>query len=252
MPRASTLALLALLLAPSPARSEPAAERPAEVVLLPPPAGLARLVRPERRLEASLVILLPDALGEDGRADPYADSLLARGIATLVLGVGDGEETAPPSPDPAASAEAAAASLRWARQSGFAEARIGLAGFGLGGRAALLATEGQPVAALYPRCLSLAPPGQGDALLIQAAAEAEACDGIAGQPRVTLLLLPGAAHGWDAQGVTWPGAGLLLPDPAGPGRIPAAADPAATLRAAEALADWFAARLMPPLPHAAR
>gem|GEM_PF-7033175 len=47
-------------------------------------AGLAQLLRPEGT--APLAIVRQDVLGEDGRSDPYVDTLLACGIATSVLG----------------------------------------------------------------------------------------------------------------------------------------------------------------------
>ena len=39
-----------------------------------------------------VVILLPDATGDEGRAEAYVDALAARGIASLVLGIEEQEE----------------------------------------------------------------------------------------------------------------------------------------------------------------
>lgn len=216
---------------------------PVTLIQLPAAAGPGRLVRPERRAEIGLVILLPDMLGDDGRAEHYVDSLLARGIATLTLGLGEGNETRPPPRDPGSTPEAVTATLRWARQQGIATARIALAGFGIGGRAALLRAEGRPVAALYPRCNALDMPEEVEAMVIQGDADAEGCPAVAALPGVALRLIPGAGHGWDVPGGARPGAGVLVDDPAGSGRIRASTDHGATLIAAEALADWFESRL---------
>jgi len=237
-------ALLLLLALAGPAL----AERPAALHQLPDPAGLARLVRPEAAA-APLVILLPDALGEDGRAEPYVDSLLARGIATLSLGIGADPDTARQSTEPAASAAALAVALDWARGAGFDPAATGVLGFGLGGRAAL--AGGVPAVALYPGCANLPAPA-GPALVLQGEEAAAACGEVVASAGMALRLLPGAGHGWDAPGAIWPSPGPLLPDPAGGPRRQARADHAVTLLAAEAAADWFEAMLAPAARSAAR
>lgn len=224
------------------------AESPVLMLRLAEPAGVGRLLMPEDAGAATpLVILLPDALGEEIRTDPYVDSLLARGIASLTFGFDDGIEVAAAPRDAAASVEAAAIALAWARQAGVAPGRIGLIGFGAGGRAALLGGQGLPAAALYPGCAGLVLPGAGEAIILQGAAAAEGCASLSPPSGVTLRLLPGAGHGWDAQGF----APLLL-DPAGSGRIRATPNHDVTLLAAEALADWFEARLAPHRRRAAR
>lgn len=220
--------LLPLLLLAAPAA---AGETPAELIRLPEPAGLARLVRPEAA-GAPLVVILPDALGEDGRAEAYVDSLLARGIATLALGLGEDADAPGGGEERAASPEAAAVARDWAGEAGFG--RPGVLGFGLGGRAAL--ATGMPAVALYPGCAGLPAPG-APALVLQGADAALGCP--VPPPGLTLRLLAGAGHGWDAPGAIWPSPGPLLPDPAGGPRIRARADLEATLAAAEAAADWF-------------
>ncbi len=209
-------------------------ESPAELLRLPEPSGLARLVRPEAPA-APVVIMLPDALGDDGRAEPYVDSLLARGIATLALGLGEDTERPDGAVEPAAAPGAVAPARAWAE--GAAQGRVGVLGFGLGGRAALAGAAGLPVAALYPGCARLPQP-KGPAFVLQGAEAAEDCDALSGGA-ITLLLLPGAGHGWDAPGAIWPSPGPLLPDPAGGPRLRARMDLDATLTAAEAVADWF-------------
>ena len=70
------------------------------------------------------VLILPDALGADGRALPYVESLLGAGIAVLELRD--------------ASAEAARAALALLASDPRIEApRLGVLGFGQGGRLAL-------------------------------------------------------------------------------------------------------------------
>jgi dienelactone hydrolase len=150
------------------------------------------------------------------------DSLLARGIAKLTLGLGDNLES------PTAPVEPAAA-----------PAATGVLGFGLGGRAALTGAEGVPAAALYPGCAGL-PDASGTVLILQGDA---ACP-TAPMASPRLLLIPGAGHAWDAPGALWPSPGPLLPDPAGGPRLGARADHAVTLLAAEAIADWFEQRLV--------
>ncbi|MBR0650644.1 hypothetical protein GXW78_13290 [Roseomonas terrae] len=238
------LAVAACLLI-SAARAEPLVV----MLSLPMPAGTGRLVLPDGAGAATpLVIMLPDTLGEDLRTDPYVDSLLARGIASLVLGFDDGVETQGTLHDAATSADAAIVALGWASAAGPAGLRVGLIGFGAGGRAALRSGGvAVAVAALYPGCVELDLPPEGEALILQGAAVAGGCDALLLPPGVVLRLLPGAGHAWDAQGIA-----PMLPDPAGADRIRATPDHETTLLAAEALADWFEARLAPPERHAAR
>lgn len=241
-------ALLLTLLLAAPAAAQPTAtaaagETPAALVRLAEPAGLARLVRPQGQDAVPLVVILPDALGDDGRAEPYVDSLLARGIATLALGLDDTQD--------ASAAAALAPALRWAEQAGFAPAGIGVLGFGLGGRAALASGTERPVLALYPGCTALPEPA-GPALVLQGTEAAAGCGEVIAAAGMTLRLIPGAGHGWDAPGALWPSPGPLLPDPAGGARLRAQADHAVTLHAAETAADWFQAQLAPPGAGAAR
>jgi dienelactone hydrolase len=236
--------LLLLLLSAFPAALPAAAgETPAELIRLPEPAGLARLVRPLGAVAPPLVVLLPDRLGEDGRSEPYVDSLLARGIATLALGLGEDLESPATPVEPAAAPEALAPALDWARAAGFAPEATGVLGFGLGGRAALAGAEGLPMAALYPGCRDLALPRSGPALVMQGGDAAEGCAALDPPPRVILHLLPGVGHAWDAPGAIWPSPGPLLPDPAGGGLLRSRRDLTVTLIAAEAIADWFEAAL---------
>jgi hypothetical protein len=66
MPNAATAALLVALTGTGPLPSEV----PAELVRLPEPAGIGRLTLPHAGGTAPLVVLLPDTVGEDGRAEP--------------------------------------------------------------------------------------------------------------------------------------------------------------------------------------
>lgn len=245
--------LLLLLLSAFPAALPAAAgETPAELFRLPEPAGMARLVRPMGVIAPPLVVVLPDALGEDGRSEPYVDSLLARGIATLVLGLGEDFDSPTAPVEPAAAPEALAPALAWAWAKGFAPAATGVLGLGLGGRAALIEAQGAPTAALYPGCRDLALPGSGPALVLQGEDAAEGCAALALPPRVTIRLLHGAGHAWDAPGAIWPSPGPLLPDPAGGGLLRSRRDLTVTLTAAEAIADWFEAALLSSARQVAR
>lgn len=226
-----------LLVLAAPAAAQPAAE----LVRIGEPAGLGRLVRPEGVRDAPLVVLLPDALGDDGRSEPYVDSLLARGIASLVLGLED-DAAAKDGPEPAAAPAALAPALAWALGTGIPAARIGVMGFGLGARAALEAAGALPAAALYPRCAGLAAK-PGRAVILQGEADAAGCGGLDLPAGVAFRLMRDAGHAWDAPGAIWPSPGPILPDPAGGARLQAHPDLPATLLAAEFLADWFQAAL---------
>jgi dienelactone hydrolase len=241
--------LLLLLLLPAIARAETAAGW----VRLPEPAGLGRLLRPADAVPGALVILLPDATGEDGRAEPYVEALAERRIATLVLGLGEDEDQpARPARDAAAHPEAAAAALAWAARRGFDAARLGLLGFGAGARAALAGPA--PAVALYPGCARLPPPAAPAALLVQGAEapDAAACLALDPPARAERRLLPGLGHGWDVPGALWPVRGPLLPDPAGPGRVQAVTDAQGTYAAASLVAAWLEQRLIGHAPTAQR
>ena len=234
------LCLLMLLATPA-----LAAERPAELHPLPGPATLGRLLTGKDAPRGPLVILLPDALGDDGRAEPYAEALEARGIASLTLGLSmDWDAPDAPAVDPAASAAAADAAAAWAMTEGFDPARIGVLGFGAGGRAALEAGGAMPVVALYPGCPGLrVAPGTRALILHGADAPGAAeCAALAGTPNVAVQALPGVGHAWDAPGALWP-AGHLLRDPAGGPLIRARLDLATTCAVAEAVADHLEAAL---------
>ncbi len=92
--------LLAALGAPAPA----ATAQPQVFAAGPRDGQLASLTLPAP--PAPLVLLLPDATGDEGRADAYVDALSARGIPSLVLGMeelGEGPRASlAPAPDNAA------------------------------------------------------------------------------------------------------------------------------------------------------
>lgn len=110
----------------------PALAQPTVLLRLAPPAGVGQLLLPDGAAPP-LVILLPDALGSDRREDAYRDALWVRGVATLLLGLGEDREIPEEAVEPAARPEAARAAIAYARAAGFGA--IGLLGFGLGGRA---------------------------------------------------------------------------------------------------------------------
>jgi dienelactone hydrolase len=217
----------------------PSLEPPPELIDLPAPVGLARLTLPVRFAAANdplpIVVVLPDALGEDGRAEPYAEALLSRGIAVLALDL-----DAPVERDAGDAAAAARLTADWvSRDTRMAPTRVGLLGFGAGARRALEGGSGRPVVALYPGCRGLKLAEAGPALVLYGsqAEDAPACEGLAA-PQVELRPLPGAGHGWDVVGTLWLAA-VVLPDPAGTGSRRAVPNPRATLEAAEAVALHF-------------
>ena len=220
--------------------SPPSLEAPPELIDLAAPVGPGRLVVPVRfgTPDATLpvVVILPDALGEDGRAEPYVEALLSRGFAVLAL------EVDLPAAGEGGSAAAARLAASWASRDARLDAdRIGLLGFGAGARAALGGGQGRPVVALYPGCRGLELAEAGPALILYGteAGDALTCAGLAVPPEVELRAMPGAGHGWDVVGTLWL-AGMLLPDPGG-GRQRAVPNPRATLDAAEMTADHFEA-----------
>ncbi|WP_198373282.1 hypothetical protein [Roseomonas rosulenta] len=228
---AASLLLLAGLAWPAPAPANGAPASPVLPVDGPPPP---------------LVVLLPDATGDQARSEPYIEALARRGIATLVLGIedqgeGDRASTAPRPGQAAIDLVRAWADGDSVRLDG---QRIAVIGFGAGARVALT-VEDAPVVALDPGCRGLdLPPAPRRALLVHGLASADAalCVALADRAGLAHLPLPGIGHGWDLPVVLAPG-GALLPDPSGPGRRRARPDPIATAAVAEAVAEWIAARL---------
>jgi dienelactone hydrolase len=210
-------------------------------VVMPAPGGAP----------APLVILLPDATGEQGRSDIYVDALARQGIASLVLGIEDQGEGDRASTRPPPGREAVDLAREWAEGQAPLLGRRGIAiiGFGAGARVALT-VEDAPVVALDPGCRALVlPPVPRQALLVHglAAADARDCAALDPMPGLTRLPLPGIGHGWDVPVVAAPG-GALLPDPSGSGRRRASPDPIATAAVAEAVAVWIMVRLRESVP----
>jgi dienelactone hydrolase len=221
-----------------------AQERPATLMRLPHPAGVAMLVTPETGGDHPLVVILPDALGADSRDELYVDSLLARGIASLRVGLGADPDKPDGLVEPGASPEAIAPAVNWALLAGYADHRIAVLGFGLGGRAALAGAAGLPAVALYPGCAGLAMAEGGPSLVLQGADEAGDCAALPAPPSMSLHLLAGAGHAWDAPGAVWPSPGPVLPNPAGGDRLRSRTDPETTRAAAELVAAWIERRLL--------
>jgi dienelactone hydrolase len=220
----------------------PAAAGPPTLHDLPAPAGMAQLLRPEGDRQVPLVVLLPDALGDDGRSSPYVAALERNGIASLVLGLGLASERGGPERDPASSTHAAGVAMAWAAtQPGFATAQMGVLGLGAGGRAALAAAEaGGPVVAVDPGCTGLAVPEWMPALVVfgRAAPDAADCLALEEPPAGVIRGMPGLGHGWDVRPELGPG-DSLLPDPLG-GRRRVSPNPAAAQAVADQVAAWLA------------
>jgi dienelactone hydrolase len=220
----------------------PAAAGPPTHHELPAPVGTAQLLRPEGSQPVPLVVLLPDALGDEGRAAPYVTALERNGIASLVLGLGILSERGGPGADPASSAMAAGVALAWAAaQPGVSAGQLGLIGLGAGGRAALMAAEAAgPVVAVDPGCTGLALPEWRPSLLVfgRAAPDADDCIALEEPPTGVIRGLPGLGHGWDVRPELAPG-GALMPDPLG-GRRRISPNPVAAQAVADQVAAWLA------------
>jgi dienelactone hydrolase len=202
-------------------------------------------------LPPGLVVLVPDATGDQARSEPYVEALARRGIATVVLGIEDqGEgDRASTAPRPGRAASEFVRSWAHAEAPSLEGRHVAIIGFGAGARVALT-IEDAPVVALDPGCRGLSlPRAPRQALLVHglAAADATQCAALDGTAGLARLPLPGVGHGWDLPVFAAPG-GALLPDPSGPGRRRAVPDPIATAAVAEAVAGWIAARLREAAP----
>lgn len=219
------------------------------------------------------MILLGDAIGQDGRTRLYAERLLSAGFAVLDAdfdetsgdGAGPGLETVPP----AHRLPLALAALR-----GVPEAdarRTGVLGFGEGGRAVLSSPPGtlDALAAavlVYPWCDAaliadaarhggVARGGHPPILLAHGDADASETPGCAAVEAAlggsaggaSRLVVHGAGYGWDAE----PAAGrrIMLQDPACPTRHREAhPDPARAQLALERMMVFLFRWMAPPSP----
>ncbi|MCW8087526.1 hypothetical protein [Sabulicella glaciei] len=154
------------------------------------------------------MLILADRTGPDGREAPYADYLLAAGIAVIQLGSDAPEEALP-----LLSMPGLLTLVRHLAPVKLDISRIGLLGFGAGGRAVLAVSEG-PAAALYPACRGLLPARRAaPTLLLHPDDPGEAVACLQVDPRAQAVAL--ATHGWDhAQGLS-AGATAMLPHPDG-------------------------------------
>ena len=183
------------------------------------------------------VLILPDALGADGRALPYVESLLGAGIAVLEL--------------LDANAEAARAALALLASDPHIEApRLGVLGFGQGARLALGLPGAEARALLYPGCDSLPVPqtAPGAVLLLHGTEDpanpAPACAGLAARLRArgaeaTQREIPGAGYAWDYPALGQAPA-ALLPAAGGAERLHVRPWPAMAAQSAAEIAGFFA------------
>jgi dienelactone hydrolase len=222
-----------------------------------------------------LVVVLHDSTGIDPRGWLYGDQMMAAGIAILHVELLDTAHDGVASPARFDEAAAAAARLRLVIESvvedqRFADARIGLLGFGASGQAATLVAA-DPVygsridalALLYPGCTGLdavlAAAGRGPAspVLLQhgdtdPANRPAACIALAARlartAPVRRLQYAGAGFAWDLRPI-----GLdevrKLPWPGRPGaRIQATFWEEGAALSATRTASFFAASLLAPHP----
>ena len=218
-----------------------------------------------------LVLLLHDELGPDGRGSRLAAALAAAGIATLQPDLWLARGLTPEAPDPAPAdarailPEVFAALDHAAMDARVDPRRIGVAGFGIGGRAALLARAEAwgaaqlggfgprfaAHAALYPDCallraerrtLALQGRRRSHALLLAAGQDSgdAAAECAAAAPPLPVETLD-TTHAWDL-----PGAHRLLANRAAPPRA-VREDSAATAAATDRLVAFFGLALRPEL-----
>ena len=183
------------------------------------------------------VLILPDALGADGRAVPYVESLLGAGIAVLELRD--------------ASAEAARAALALLASDPRIEApRLGVLGFGQGARLALGLPGADARALLYPGCAFLPVPetARGAVLLLHGAEDpanpAPACASLAARLRArgaeaVVREIPGAGYAWDYPALGQAPA-ALLPAAGGAERLHVRPWPSMAAQSAAKVAGFFA------------
>jgi dienelactone hydrolase len=229
-----------------------AAPPPDTLLQLPGGTGIARLAEPDRPAPGRpVVIIIPDVDGADGRADSYTDTFIARGIAVLELGYGPDLDWLTDAAAPGAR-EAVVAAIEALVSQGREAARIGLLGFGMGGRIALAYGEEQPAVALYPRCVALRTPAAARALIVQGARDQAGCAALPPRSGLSLHIVPDAGHGWDVPGAYGTTLGVLLVDPAGGPRLRGGPDLRAMAEVAAVAADWleehWRARLTALLP----
>ncbi|WP_424811591.1 dienelactone hydrolase family protein [Roseococcus sp. YIM B11640] len=216
-----------------------AADRPERFPLHDHPAitGVMSLPLAPAHERAPAVLVLPDALGPDRRADPYVEALNAAGMMVLEVDLESVSEQADIAP-----AEAAALVLReLARDPRVEHGRIGVLGFGAGGRAALLALPGVARVALYPGCAGL-PGVAGRALIVHGEADAANTRTDCARLGTARAEIPGAGYAWDRPPHGGEGPSLL-PRPDGAGRIVATPHPQFWAVSVPLVADWLVREL---------
>jgi hypothetical protein len=212
------------------------------------PDGVVLLVVPEGTERPSPVVLvLPDALGPDGRSHAYLELLNAQGIATVeaLPASDDGRGTMPDFREnsPAGILVALSADPR------VDPSRLGVLAFGAGGQVALRdpALARAPTALLYPGCDRLPrPPDNRPALLLHGGVDRADPPGAcarwaaAGGWLVRRHEYTHATYAWDFSDGPWSDGLALLPSPGDPERrVWARADPATTADAAARVADFL-------------
>jgi dienelactone hydrolase len=220
-------------------------------------AGMLSLPWPHPEVPVPAVVILPDALGPDGRADAYALALAAAGLLVLEVDAASVAEAAGLGATPAGLAAAAALVVReLARDPRVLPGRIGVLGFGAGGRAALLApaaadgSDGIAARAiLYPGCIGLgAAAGAAPVLLLHGDSDPANPAAHCALVRAERIELAGAGYAWDRPTFAAEGP-ALLPRPDGAGRVRSIRYPLHADRSANQVADWLARALSAGAPH---
>lgn len=217
------------------------------VSFLSTPAGPVLLVVPAEAAgrPVPVVLALHDSTGPDSRSRPYLEALNALGVATAeaVGGAEDADLMAAGGVDAVVAALSADPRLD--------RARIGVLGFGAGGRAALAepALAEAPAVLLYPRCAGLPPPPGDDRPVLVLHGGVDRADrpgacarwAVGGGRSVRRHEYLHATYGWDFSDGPWSDGLALLPAPGEGGRrIWARSDPAITADAAKRAAEFLA------------
>jgi dienelactone hydrolase len=215
-----------------------------------------------------MVVILPDALGPDWRADAYVAWLGAVGLPVLEVDLQAVAEAAGPGASPPGLAATVAVIIReLSRDPRVIAGRIGVLGFGIGGRAALTAPPAPDgtdrIAAramLYPGCIGLerdllryeigVSAGSSPVLLMHGDSDAanpppdcaRAAAVLSQWGPVERVEIADTGYAWDRPAFSSEGP-TMMPRPDGAGRIRAMPEPRLFEVSAIRVAHWLARAL---------